>query len=68
MVIKELIKSYDRKDKVEIIRIIFENININPKFLNPPVRIEYTFNRFGIGQQVIVQKDGTELSKEYIIR
>lgn len=67
--IKEIIKTYNKKEEFQAIKIIINNININNEYQNPPIKIEYMFNRSGKGHQIITPKIGdSKEPREYNIR
>ena len=69
MVIKEIIKTYNKKVEFQAMIIIVNNININSEYQNPPIKIEYMFNRSGKGHQIITPKIGDPREpREYNIR
>ena len=69
MVIKEIIKTYNKREDFQALRIIINNVNINSEYLNPPIKIEYMFNRSGKGHQIITPKIGDPRDpREYNIR
>lgn len=69
IVIKEIIKNYNKKEEFKAIRIIVNNVNINMEYQNPPIKIEYLFNRSGKGHQIITPKIGSPREpKKYNIK
>ena len=65
LIIKEIIKSYSNDEEFKALKLEINNVNINPNYPNPPVRIEYIFNESGKGQQTIIPKIGGPRSKSY---
>ena len=69
MVIKEIIKTYNKREEFQAIRIIVNNVNINREYQNPPIKIEYMFNKSGKGHQIITPKIGDPREpREYNIK
>jgi hypothetical protein len=66
--IKEIIKSYSTDDNFKALKIEILNVNMNPNYPNPPLKIEYMFNRSGNGQQTVYPKIGDSKIKTYNIR
>ena len=60
LTINEIIKFYNNFTDLELIKIEIINDNINPKYLDPAIKIEYTFDRLGEGKQKIISKLGNK--------
>ena len=67
-IIKEILKTYCTDKLFQMLKIEVINININPNFPDPPIRIEYILNRNGNGQQTIVPKVSEPRVRPYSIR
>ena len=67
-IMKEIIKTYCNDESFKVLKLEITNVNINPDFPNPPIKIEYIFNKYGNGQQIITPKIGNQKVKLYNIR
>lgn len=67
-IIMEIIKSYSTDDSFQALKLEINNININLNYPNPPIRIEYIFNKIGKGQQTVISKIGEPRNKQYNLR